>query len=177
MSYQYLKALHLIFVITWFAGLFYVVRLFIYQTETQEKPEPERGILTTEYKRISKLLWYGITWPSAVLTLVFGSSLAHAWWGQQWLFIKLGFVALLYAYQWMCQVKFRNLQNDIYKDSGFYLRVFNEVATILLVAIVFIVVLKNVLSLVWGFVGLALFTMVLLLAIRTYKKIRERKKL
>ncbi len=175
MSYQYLKALHLIFIVTWFAGLFYIVRLFIYQTETQEKPEPEKGILTKEYKRISKLLWYGITWPSAILTLIFGASLAHAWWGQQWLFIKIGFVALLYVYQWVCHVKFRNLQNDIYKDTGFYLRVFNEIATILLVAIVFLVVLKNVLSLVWGLVGLALFTAALLLAIRTYKKIREKK--
>lgn len=177
MSYQYLKALHLIFIVTWFAGLFYIVRLFIYQTETQEKPEPERSILTKEYKRISKLLWYGITWPSAILTLIFGFSLAHDWWGQQWLSIKLGFVGLLYAYQWVCHVKFRNLQRDVYKNTGFYLRVFNEIATILLVAIVFIVVLKNVLSLVWGLVGLALFTATLLLAIRTYKKIREKKDL
>ena len=58
MSYLYLKALHIIFIVTWFAGLFYMVRLFIYQTETQEKPEPERSILTKEYKRISKLLWH-----------------------------------------------------------------------------------------------------------------------
>jgi len=87
--------------------------------------------------------------------------------------VKLVFVALLYVYQGVCHVKFRNLQNDVYKDTGFYLRIFNEVATVLLVGTVFLVVLKSVMSLLWGLVGLVAFTAVLMLAIRWYKKKRE----
>jgi protoporphyrinogen IX oxidase len=178
MSYLYLKALHIIFIVTWFAGLFYMVRLFIYQTETQEKPEPERSILTKEYKRISKLLWFGITWPSAILTLIFGplvlNSLGWTMATQPWMIAKLAFVFFLYVYQWVCHVKFRNLQKDVYKDSGYYLRVFNEIATVLLVATVFLVVLKNIVSLAWGMGGLIAFTGALMFAIRSYKKWREK---
>ena len=178
MSYLYLKALHIIFIVTWFAGLFYIVRLFIYQTESQSKPELERTILTAEYKRISRLLWYGITWPSAILTLIFGplvlNELGWALATQPWMVVKLVFVLLLYIYQGVCHMKFRNLQNDVYKDTGFYLRVFNEIATILLVGVVFLVVLKSVISLLWGVIGLAVFTGVLMTAIRLYKKRRER---
>ncbi len=71
--YQYIKPLHVIFIVTWFAGLFYIVRLFIYHTEAETKPEPEKSILQTQYKLMEKRLWYGITWPSMILTLVFGS--------------------------------------------------------------------------------------------------------
>ena len=93
----YLKALHIIFVVTWFAGLFYIVRLFIYQTEASVKDEPDSTILVKEYRKISKLLWYIITWPSAVLTLIFGLSMLQLYpeW-PVWLFIKLCLVGLLY---------------------------------------------------------------------------------
>lgn len=178
MSYLYLKALHIIFIVTWFAGLFYVVRLFIYQTETQAKDEPQRSILTAEYKRITKLLWLGITWPSAILTLIFGPLvLHHLGWevaGQPWMMAKLTLVAGLYVYQWVCHVKFRNLQRDVYKDSGYYLRIFNEVATVLLVGVVFLVVLKSIMSLLWGVVGLVVFAGTLMLAIKGYKQWREK---
>ena len=68
----YALALHIIFVVTWFAGLFYIVRLFIYHTEAEQKAEPEKSILQTQYKLMEKRLWYGITWPSMILTLIFG---------------------------------------------------------------------------------------------------------
>ena len=69
--YNYIKSLHLIFVITWFAGLFYIVRLFVYQIEANDKPSPEREILLNQYKIMTYRLWYIITWPSAVLATVF----------------------------------------------------------------------------------------------------------
>lgn len=69
--YNYLKSLHLIFVITWFAGLFYIVRLFVYQIEADAKPSPEREILQKQYKIMTYRLWYIITWPSAVLASIF----------------------------------------------------------------------------------------------------------
>ena len=70
MTFQYLKALHLIFMVTWFAGLFYIVRLFIYHVEADKKEDPEKTILTHQFKLMEKRLWYGITWPSAILIAV-----------------------------------------------------------------------------------------------------------
>ena len=68
----YVKALHIIFIVTWFAGLFYIVRLFVYQREALDKEEPERSIIGSQLALMAGRLWYMITWPSAVLTLIFG---------------------------------------------------------------------------------------------------------
>lgn len=176
MGFLYVKALHIIFVITWFAGVFYIVRLFIYQVEAYEKPEPDRTILTNEYKRNSKRLWLGITWPSAVLTLIFGTwviTYVPDYLEQGFMHIKLTFVFLLYCYHFICHKIYRQLQNDKYNYRSRQLRIWNEVATILLVGIVFIIVLKNAMSMVWGLAGLIVFTLLLMLAINVYKKIRE----
>lgn len=178
MSFLYLKALHIIFVVTWFAGLFYVVRLFIYQVEANERPEPDRSILVKEYKRNTKRLWFGITWPSAILTLIFGTWILveiPSYLSQGFMHIKLTFVFLLYIYQFLCHRIYKQLQNDQYKYRSQQLRIWNEVATILLVGIVFIIVLRSAMSMVWGLVGLLIFTAVLMLAIKVYKKIRESK--
>ena len=177
MTYLYIKAIHIIFIITWFAGLFYMVRIFIYHIEAAEKPEPDRSVLVKEYKRNARRLWFAITWPSAILTLIFGTWLLLLMPGylkQGFMHVKLGFVLLLYIYHLACHRIFRQLQNDIVKYTSPQLRVWNEVATVLLIAIVFLIVLKNTLSMFWGLVGLIIFTLVLLLAIRIYKRVREK---
>src|SRR6185436_706557 len=97
--YLYLKAIHIIFIVTWFSGMFYIVRLFIYNTEAAEKTDPEKTILQRQFSIMIKRLWLGITWPSAILTIIFGVWLAILYGSiPNWLLIKLGFVALLYAY-------------------------------------------------------------------------------
>ena len=178
MSYLYLKSLHFIFIVTWFAGLFYVVRIFIYQTEANEKPEPDRSILVKEYQRNGKRLWLGITWPSAILTLIFGFTLLFVhrsgYLSQGFMHIKLTFVALLYIYQLYCHWLYRQLQQGRYTLTSIRLRIYNEIATILLVGIVFIIVLKSAMSLVWGLVGLLAFTIVIMSAVRIYKRVREK---
>src|SRR6187402_2634283 len=101
MLYFYIKAIHIIFIVTWFAGMFYIPRLFIYATEANEKPEPDRSILQKQFTSMSKRLWLGITWPSAILTLIFGSWVAWIMFRTnlpEWLWIKLGFVLVLYLY-------------------------------------------------------------------------------
>jgi len=176
MAFLYLKALHVIFIVTWFAGLFYIVRLFIYQVEANEAEEPKRSILIKEYKRNSKRLWFGITWPSAIITLILGTSLIvdqPYYLEQGFMHIKLTMVLLLYVYHYICHRIFNQLQKDVYKYTSQKLRIWNEVATILLVGIVFIIVLKSTLSMVWGLIGLVIFTIILMLAIRIYKRIRE----
>ena len=178
-SFPYLKALHIIFIVTWFAGLFYIVRLFIYQTESSEKSEPEKSILTNQFKIMSKRLWYGITWPSAIATLIFGPSLLRIYMpltDHPFMIAKLIFVIFLYFYHFKCHQIFKALQSDVYTWSSTKLRVWNEVATVFLFAIVFLIVLQDMVSMVYGVVGLLLFSGILMLAIKLYKNKRLIKK-
>lgn len=175
--YGYFKALHIIFIVTWFAGLFYIVRLFIYHTEAEQKTEPEKSILQDQYKIMEKRLWYGITWPSLFLTLVFGGSLLWvnpSFLYQAYFILKLSFVGALIIYHFQCHVFFKQLQNDVVKSTSFKLRIWNELATVFLVAIVFLIVLKSNTGFIWGMLGLVVFSVTLMLAIRLYKKSREK---
>ena len=172
----YIKALHIIFVVTWFAGLFYIVRLFIYYKEALDKPEEEQKVLLPLLQTMQKRLWFGITWPSMVLTLIFGTTLLYQlnWWGMPFMQLKLAFVAGLCAYHFYCHKLYLACKNGTIKQSSTWLRVWNEVATVFLIAIVFIIVCKNTLDWVWGMLGLIIFSILIMLAIRLYKKIRER---
>ncbi|MEM1340385.1 MAG: CopD family protein [Bacteroidota bacterium] len=175
--YLYIKALHLIFVVTWFAGLFYIPRLFIYHIEASEKPSPEREILTQQLKLMTKRLWYIITWPSAILCTFFAFWLLWlmpGWLLQPWMHVKLLFVVVLFAYHLRCHQMFKQLQKDIVKYSSRYMRIWNEVATLVLFAIVFLVVLKNAFNWIYGIIGIAVLGVVLMLGIRLYKRIRDK---
>ncbi len=179
--YDYIKALHIIFVVTWFAGLFYIVRLFIYHTETKDKSSPEREILQKQYALMSKRLWTIITWPSAIITLVLAVLLLSSHRGtiflqMGWMHLKLGFVLCLYIYHFLCHKLYKQLQaNDIRYSSG-QLRLWNEVATLILFSVVFLVVLKNSITWLFGLVGIVLLIVILMLGIRIYKRIRNQKK-
>lgn len=174
--YLYIKALHIIFIVTWFAGMFYIVRLFIYNTEANDKPEPEKSILQKQFSIMIKRLWLGITWPSAVLTLIFGTWMGVLYGSiPSWLWVKLGFVAGLYAYHFTLQKIYSDEMNGIFKYSSNQLRIWNEVATIFLVAVVMIVSVKNALSWIGGLVGLVVFVFLLMSAIKIYKAVRNRK--
>lgn len=175
--YLYLKALHIIFIVTWFAGLFYMPRLFIYNTEAGEQPESARTVLRNQFSIMMRRLWYGITWPSAILTLILGG-VTWYWLGVTpgWLLVKLAFVAGLYMYHFTLHVIFLQEIKGIFRYSSQQLRLWNEVATIFLVAIVMLVVVRQNMSLVWGVGGLILFVIILLSAIKVYKLVRERKK-
>jgi len=174
--YNYIKALHIIFIVTWFSGLFYMVRLFIYHTEAAAKPEPDRTILQEQFRIMIRRLWMGITWPSAILTLIFGPWMMILLGSvPTWLAIKLGFVIGLYGYHFSLQAIYRQQMKGIFRYSSQQLRIWNEVATIFLVAIVMLVVVKQNMSWAWGLLGLFLFVILLMSAIRIYKIIRTRK--
>lgn len=178
MDFLYIKALHIIFVVTWFAGLFYIVRLFIYHTEAETKLEPAKSILQTQYKLMSKRLWYIITWPSAILASIFAFWMLYTspyYLFEPWMHVKLTFVLGLYFYHGFCQYIYNNLQKDIIKYSAFRLRIFNEVATLILFAVVFLVTIKSAINWIWGVIGIILFGVLLMLSIRIYKKIKEKK--
>ncbi|MGB0892074.1 MAG: CopD family protein [Flavobacteriaceae bacterium] len=178
MDFYYVKALHIIFVVTWFAGLFYMVRLFIYHVEAEKKEQPAKEILQTQYKLMEKRLWFIITWPSAIITSIFAFWLLYknpSYLQEPWMHVKLSFVLALYAYHIACHKIYNQLQNNILKYSSFKLRIWNEVATILLFAIVFLVVLKNAINWIWGVIGILLVSVLLMMAVRLYKKIRAKK--
>lgn len=176
--YNYIKSLHLIFVITWFAGLFYIVRLFVYQIEAHEKPSPEREILLNQYKIMTYRLWYIITWPSAMLATCFAIWLLYlnpAWLQMSWMHVKLGFVVLLFVYHFKCHQIYNQLQKDEFKYSSNFMRLWNEGATIILFAVVFLVILKNAFNWIYGVIGIFLFSILIMLGFKFYKRIREKK--
>jgi protoporphyrinogen IX oxidase len=176
----YLKALHIVFIVTWFAGMFYIVRLFIYNAEAEDRPEVERNILRQQFALMIKRLWFGITWPSAILTLIFGPWVMYTF-GYfnaipNWLWIKILFVVGLYAYHFSLQHIYKQQMKGVFKYSSQKLRMWNEVATIFLIAIVMLVVVKQNMSWVWGLLGLVLFVVILMSAIRIYKLVRAKSK-
>lgn len=178
MTFLYLKAVHIIFVVTWFAGLFYMPRLFVYMIEAGHKPEPERAILLRQLKTMASRLWFGITWPSGIATLVVGTTMLIIepyWLEQGFMQIKLTLVFFLYLYHLSLHFLFRQLTRDIVKFSSTQMRLWNEIATLFLISIVFLIVLKNALGMVWGIGGLLVVTFLIVMGIMLYKKYRNEK--
>lgn len=178
--FNYILSLHIIFIVTWFAGMFYIVRLFIYNREALDMDEPQRSVLQKQYNVMIKRLWFGITWPSAILTLIFGPWMfilyVHGGPVPGWLWTKIAFVAGLYLYHLSLHKIFRQQSKGIFKYSSYQLRMWNELATLFLFIIVFLVVLKNSLDMVKGMIALIVLAIILMMAIRIYKKIREKGK-
>ena len=177
MLYNYIKALHLIFVVTWFAGLFYMPRLFMYQIQANEKPEPDRSILGKQLALMAKRLWFIITWPSAILCTVFAIALLvimPGWLQAGWMHLKLAFVLLLFFYHGKCHLMFREMQRGEFRYSSAFMRKWNEVATLILFSVVFLVILKDNLNWIYGVLGLLGLAVLLMMGIRWYKKVQER---
>ncbi len=177
MAYLYLKSLHLIFVVSWMAGLFYIVRLFIYHTEANQRPEVERNILQKQFEVMESKLWNIITTPAMVLAVLTGLGMLYlnpALLEMDWMIVKLCFVLGLLVYHFICQRFISQLKKGIYSWSSTQLRIWNEVATIFLVAIVFTVVLKSATNWIYGLIGLVVFSMLIMSAVKIYKYYRQR---
>jgi putative membrane protein len=173
--YNYIKSLHLIFIITWFAGLFYIPRLFVYHIEAAEKQEPERSILTRQLKLMTKRLWSIITWPSAILSSIFAFWMLYlqpVWLEQDWMQVKLGFVVLLYAYHFKCHLIFKEMQKDIIKWTSNQMRLWNEGSTLILFSVIFLVIVRDAINWIYGVLGIFLLAGMLMLGIKIYKRIR-----
>ncbi len=176
--YDYIKALHLIFVITWFAGLFYIPRLFVYQIEAYYKPSPEKDILGKQLKLMSKRLWFIITWPSGILAITLALLLIAIrpfYLDEVWMQLKLGFVGLLILYHLKSHQIFKQLQRDEVKYSSTFMRFWNEGATIILFSVVFLVILRHQTNWIFGVVGIISLSLFLMLGIKLYKRLREGK--
>jgi len=146
MAYSWFKALHIIGVVVWFAGLFYLVRLFIYHVEAQTQPEPARGILTAQYSLMEKRLYNIITIPGMILTVAMAVGLLilqRDWLRDWWLHLKLSLVVLLLGYHFYCGRLLHQLAEGKCTWTSGQLRAFNEAPTVLLFVIVLLAVFKN----------------------------------
>jgi putative membrane protein len=163
-------------VVSWFAALFYIVRLFIYATEAQTKDDIARPILTQQLLLMQRKLWYIIGWPAAIGTLIFGFWMIFLnpnYLSLPWMWLKLIAVGFLCMYHWQCQRILTQQKQGVFKFSSTRLRLFNELATIFLVAIVFLVVIKSTSGLMWGILGMFVFAGLMMLAVFIYKRSRK----
>ncbi|MEL6537327.1 MAG: CopD family protein [Bacteroidota bacterium] len=177
MDYLYIKALHIIFVVTWFAGMFYIVRLFIYHREAQDLPETQRDILITQYRVMERRLWYIIGWPSSILTLIFGTWMIIKGGFYQnmpaWLWVKLGILVGMYGYHFLTHRMFLRAQTRPLKATSSQLRMLNEVPTLFLISIVFLAITKSAARMGTGMVILLGIMVAFMIIIRLYKRARE----
>ncbi|MCC0177352.1 protoporphyrinogen oxidase HemJ [Waterburya agarophytonicola K14] len=182
MAYYWFKAFHLIGVVVWFAGLFYLVRLFVYHAEAEQESEPARTILTKQYEIMEKRLYGIITTPGMIVTVVMAIGLISTEpeiLKSSWLHIKLTFVLLLIAYHYFCQRIMKKLAAGECQWTGQQFRALNEAPTILLVLIVLLAVFKNNLPLdltTWLVAGLVI-TMVASIQLYAKKRRKDREKL
>lgn len=177
MTYDVLKALHIIFVVTWFAGLFYLFRLFIYHREATDKAAEERAVLVPQFRIMERRLWAAITLPSGVLATAFGFALIWlnpAWLQMPFMWVKLAFVGALWAYMVLGHRILGECKAGAPNASSMRLRFLNELPTVILIAVVFLIVLKDAVGWVWGVLGILGLALLLTMAIKRYQKVRQR---
>jgi putative membrane protein len=167
------KALHIIGFTCWFAGLFYGVRLFVYHAEASERDPAERDILLPHLELMQSRLWNIITVPAMWITLAAGGDMIYQRSVlEPWLHIKLGLVAVLFAYHLISGGIRRRQRARTSRWSSRGLRLWNEVATVLLVAIVFLAVKKDTLGMWSAVAGLVVLGIALMLGLRLYRALR-----
>jgi protoporphyrinogen IX oxidase len=179
MLYQYTLAIHIIFVVSWMAGLFYIVRLFIYHTEANIQPDTEKIILQKQFEIMENKLFNIIATPAMVLAAAAGLLMLYLnplLLQTDWMWVKLGFVAGLMVYHIICGNLMAQIKRGKYLMTSTQLRLWNELATIFLVAIVFTVILKSAIQWAYGLAGLVIFSSLIMLAVKAYKKSRLKKK-
>ncbi|MDZ8031138.1 MAG: protoporphyrinogen oxidase HemJ [Nostoc sp. DedQUE08] len=179
MAYSWFKAFHIVGFVVWFAGLFYLVRLFIYHVEANVEPEPARTILKNQYQIMEKRLYSIITNPGMFVTIAMAIGLLTTEpdvLKEGWLHIKLLFVALLIGYHHYCARLMKKLAVDECRWNSQQLRALNEAPTVMLVAIVLLAVFKN--NLPTDMAAWAIFAMIILMAvtIQLYAKKRRQDK-
>lgn len=181
MAYLIIKALHIIFMVSYFAGIFYLVRLFVYYKDTDGFGTEKQKILREQYVFMASRLWNIIIVPAGTLMLLFGITLICLNSGllqASWFHLKLTFLVGLGVYHFWCWKKtkaLKNLNGAELSTKNVVLRQFNEIATFLLFLIVFTVILKNSAIENWWKLLLGFFGLVALI-MTTVKLVNRRKK-
>lgn len=178
MWYLYLKSIHVIFMVTWFAGMFYMVRLLIYFAEAQSRKIEERAILLPQYNLMMKRLWYMITWPGMIITAIFGVwmiylnwTLLYTFWFQLKIFLLVGLI----SYHLYTEYLLRQANHNRLVMGSEALRLYNEIATLFLFAIVLLAVVKSSLNMLYGLFFLVGLGILLAILVRLYRNYRNKK--
>jgi putative membrane protein len=168
LSFLYIKAVHIIGVVCWFAGLFYIVRLYIYHIEAETKPDLERKILQDQFKVMERRLWYGITVPSMWITILMGGHLLGVMkaWTLPWFQLKSVGLIFLFWYHYRCGKIRKQLENDACVMTSAQLRAFNEIPTVLMVLIIMAVVVKSMIHIAYGMAGFVVIAAILFFVFR-----------
>jgi putative membrane protein len=177
MLYTFLKALHIVGFVSWFAGIFYLVRLFIYHTEAQTRSTQEYQVLHPQFSLMEKRLYSIIMHPAMLITVVCGIGmliLNPSWLRMGWMHLKLTLMVGLIAYHFWCRQIMHRLWREDYRYSSFRLRLINEIPTLFLLAIVMLATYKNLENAGWGLLGLVAFGFLLFMGARIYKGRREK---
>ena len=178
MAYFYLKALHIVGFVAWFAGLFYLVRMFVYHEEAMNKDEPDRSILKAQFNLMEWRVYKIICNPAMMITFLGGLGMLYInpdIFKTGWMHIKLLLVFLLLAYHLYCKSLIRKLERGERIYTSFQYRLMNEVPTLFLVSIVLLAVLKNGLNSLYAFLGILAFGVLLYFAAKLYKQSRDKK--
>lgn len=169
--------MHIIGFVTWFAGMFYLVRMFVYQKESEAADEPKRTILVDQYKLMQQRVYSIICNPAMMFTWVCGLAMlaiqGHDWiMTQHWLLLKLVLLIGLTWYHVFCKKTMKQLATGTVKTSPFQFRLMNEVPTLFLISIVLLAVFKNLANFSYIFVGIIVFGIVLYFSAKAYKTYR-----
>lgn len=181
MLYTIIKAVHIIFMVSYFAGIFYLVRLFVYYKDTDEFEENKKQVLREQYVFMARRLWNIITVPAGVIMLVTGLSLIYLNFGLMktpWFHLKLTFLIGLAFYHYWCWKKvlqMKNLKGDILPIKNIKLRQANEIATFILFLVVFTVILKSwVLEYWWQLItGFFVLVVAIMLTVKLVNKAKK----
>lgn len=181
-SYYALKAIHIIFMVSYFAGIFYLIRLYVYYIDAKDKPKPEREILRKQYIYMISRLWDIITVPAGIIMLITGIFMMINTKGdisfyilrEPWFHIKLVFVSCLGVYHYWSWKCIKRIKKGTFHTTSVHLRMMNEVATIILFAVIFIVIFKQYFMGMW--LSLLISFVVLVFVIMMVVKFVNRKK-
>jgi protoporphyrinogen IX oxidase len=174
--YLFFKALHIVGFVSWFAGLFYLVRIFVYHAETKEKPIEHRSFMQKEFSLMQGRAYAIIATPAMFITWICGLIMLYSNPGllsQNWIRVKLVLLLILTAYHFYCKKIMRMQANGTDKITSFQFRLLNEFPTLFLVAIVLLAVVRDMLNFAYLFVGIIAFGFTLFLAAKAYKKGRK----
>lgn len=178
MLYLYAKSLHIIFMVCWMAGLFYMPRLFIYHTEAKQKSLEEYKVLHAQFVPMERRLWWVITTPAMYIMIASAVTMLYLSPGllaQGWMHVKLAFVGVLLFYHFKSQHIMKQLAEERCTWKSSQLRLWNELSTVVLFAIVFLVIFRSAVDWVYGVLGLVGLAVLLMILIKLYKRYRKSK--
>ncbi len=175
----FMKVLHIVGFVGWFGGIFYLVRIFVYHVEAWQKSKVEQEVLVSQYSTMEERAYRIICVPGMAITWIFGAMMlmAYGWtWlaNNEWMQAKLGLLVLLTCYTLYCKQIVDNLAKGKKNMTSFGFRLFNEVPTILLLAIVLLAVYRNTLDFAQAFMGIFIFAILIYFIAKGYKSIREK---